>query len=112
MHLDLAHGSLATLPSVLAAGPLAGNWFWTIIIGFFVGIFAKLITPGKDPAGFFITIIIGIAGSLLMLLVGRALFGWYTEGTDQSPGFIASTIGAIILLVIYHLITRRSGPSV
>ena len=104
MHLHL--DSLATLPSVLAAGPLAGGWIWTILIGFLVGVVAKLITPGKDPAGFFITAIIGIVGSLVALLIGRAL-GWYAEGA--APGFVASVVGAIILLVIYHAITRRSG---
>ena len=109
MHLHLDLGSLATLPSVLAAGPLEGGWIWTILIGFIVGIVAKIITPGKDPAGFFITTIIGIVGSLVALFIGRAL-GWYAEG--QAPGFIASVIGAIILLVIYHLITRRSGSGV
>ncbi len=109
MHLDL---SLASLSPILAIGTLSHNWFMTIIIGFVVGFLAKLITPGKDPAGFFITIIIGIAGSLLMLLVGRYVFGWYEEGQNQSPGLIASTIGAIIVLVIYHLATRRSGPTV
>lgn len=112
MHLDLSLNSLASLPSFLADGTLSHNWFVTIIIGFVVGFLAKLITPGKDPAGFFITIIIGIAGSLLMLLVGRTFFGWYGEGQNQSPGFIASTIGAIIVLVLYHAIFRRSGPSV
>ena len=109
MHLNLDLGSLATLPSVLADGPLAGGWIWTILIGFVVGIVAKIITPGKDPAGFFITTIIGIVGSLVALFIGRAL-GWYAEG--KAPGFFASVVGAIILLVIYHLITRRSGPTV
>ena len=104
MYLDL---SLASLPT-LAAGPLAGGWIWTIVIGLLVGFVAKLITPGKEPAGFLITMIIGIAGSLVALFLGRAL-GWYAEG--DAPGFIASVIGAVILLVIYHLITRRSGPT-
>ena len=112
MHLALSLASLSTLPSFLADGTLSHNWFVTIIIGAIVGFVAKLITPGKEPAGFLITVIIGIAGSLLMLLVGRTLFGWYTEGQNQSPGFIASTIGAVIVLVIYHLIFRRSGPTV
>lgn len=109
MHLDLSLGSLSALPSFLAAGPLAGGWIWTILIGLLVGFVAKLITPGKEPAGFLITMIIGIAGALVALLIGRAL-GWYAEG--QTPGFIASVIGAVIVLVIYHMLTRRSGPSV
>ena len=109
MHLTLSLGSLSTLPSFLADGPLAGGWIWTIVIGLLVGFVAKLITPGKEPAGFLITMIIGIAGSLVALLIGRAL-NWYAEG--QTPGFIASVVGAVILLVIYHMFTRRSGPTV
>jgi uncharacterized membrane protein YeaQ/YmgE (transglycosylase-associated protein family) len=78
---------------------------WTIVIGFVVGVIAKLLTPGRDPAGFFITAAIGIGGSLLMTFVGKTM-GWYQPG--QSAGFLAAIVGAIILLVAYHLISRRS----
>jgi uncharacterized membrane protein YeaQ/YmgE (transglycosylase-associated protein family) len=80
------------------------HWLWVILIGLVVGALAKLIMPGKDPGGIIITILIGIAGSLVGTWLGRAL-GLYQEG--QSAGFIMSLIGAILLLGIYHLIRRR-----
>jgi len=78
---------------------------WTIIIGFIVGLIAKMLTPGRDPGGFFITAIIGIVGSLLATYGGQAL-GLYNPG--EPAGFIGSVIGAIILLAIYHLVRRNS----
>ena len=78
---------------------------WTILIGFVVGLLAKMLTPGRDPSGFFITVIIGIAGSFLATYGGQAL-GWYQPG--QAAGFIGSLVGAIILLVIYHMIRRKT----
>jgi uncharacterized membrane protein YeaQ/YmgE (transglycosylase-associated protein family) len=80
---------------------------WTILIGFIVGLVAKMLTPGRDPAGFFITAAIGIAGSLLATYGGQAM-GFYQAG--EPAGFIGSLIGAIILLVIYHMI-RRNPPA-
>ena len=77
---------------------------WTIIIGFVVGLLAKAITPGRDPAGFFITAAIGIAGSLIATYGGQAL-GLYRTG--EPAGFVGSLVGAVILLAIYHLIRRR-----
>ena len=77
---------------------------WTILIGFVVGLLAKMLTPGRDPAGFFITAAIGIAGSLLATFGGQAL-GLYQAG--EPAGFIGSLIGAIILLVIYHVVRRK-----
>ncbi len=77
---------------------------WIIIIGFVAGALAKLIMPGKDPGGFLITIVLGIAGALLSTLLGR-LVGWYSPG--DSAGFIGAFIGAIILLVIYRLIKKK-----
>ena len=79
---------------------------WTLIIGLVIGAVAKLLMPGKDPGGFIITILLGIAGSFVGTYIGRAL-GLYAEG--QSAGFIMSVIGALILLVIYHLIRRRTA---
>ncbi|EEF62775.1 GlsB/YeaQ/YmgE family stress response membrane protein [Pedosphaera parvula] len=75
----------------------------TIIIGFIVGVIAKLLMPGRDPGGFVITTLLGIAGAFIAKYIGQAL-GWYREG--QNAGFIASVIGAIILLAIYHLVRR------
>ena len=80
---------------------------WTILIGFVVGLLAKMLTPGKDPSGFFITAIIGIAGSLLATYGGQAL-GLYAAG--EPAGFLGSLVGAIILLVLYHFLVRKSAP--
>jgi uncharacterized membrane protein YeaQ/YmgE (transglycosylase-associated protein family) len=77
---------------------------WTILIGFLVGLVAKLLMPGRDPGGFIITILLGIAGSFLAGFVGRALH-WYSEG--QPAGFIFSVIGAIVLLILYRVLFHR-----
>lgn len=76
----------------------------TIIIGLIVGFIAKLLKPGKDPGGFIITALIGIAGSFFATFIGQAM-KWYQPG--QTAGFIGSVIGAIILLILYSLITRK-----
>ena len=81
---------------------------WTIVIGFIVGLLAKLVMPGKDPGGFFVTAALGIAGSLLASYGGRAL-GIY--GGDETAGFIGAFLGAIILLIIYRLFMRNRTPS-
>ena len=73
-----------------------------LIIGLVVGAIAKLIMPGKDPGGIIVTMLIGIVGALVAGFLGRAL-GWYHEG--EPAGFIASVVGAILLLVIYRLVT-------
>ncbi|ALL67136.1 putative membrane protein [Paraburkholderia caribensis MBA4] len=77
----------------------------TIVVGLIVGLIARALKPGDDSMGWIMTIILGIAGSLIAGYVGRAL-GWYQPG--QAAGWIASIIGAIILLVIYHLVRRRT----
>ena len=80
---------------------------WMIIVGLIVGAIAKLIMPGHDPGGIIVTMLLGIAGSIVAGLIGRAM-GWYAAG--QSAGFIASVIGAIIILAIYRVIIgRRPG---
>jgi len=80
---------------------------WMIIVGLIVGALAKLIMPGHDPGGIVVTILLGIGGSILAGFLGRAV-GWYAEG--QPVGFIASVIGAIIILAIYRIIIgRRAG---
>ena len=81
---------------------------WTLIIGLVVGAIAKLLMPGKDPGGFIITIILGIAGSFLATYIGRAM-GFYRDGS--SAGFIASIIGAIILLIIYRMFRGKSAAT-
>jgi len=77
---------------------------WTILIGFVAGLVARAIKPGDDSAGFIMTTLIGIAGSLIATYVGQAI-GWYTAG--QGAGFIASVLGAIVLLFIYGLVKRK-----
>lgn len=77
----------------------------TLIIGLLVGAVAKLLTPGRDPGGCIITILLGIAGAFVAGYLGQAI-GWYQPG--QPAGFIASVIGAMLLLLIYRLIFRRT----
>jgi uncharacterized membrane protein YeaQ/YmgE (transglycosylase-associated protein family) len=75
-----------------------------ILFGLVVGIIAKLLMPGRDPGGFIITILLGIAGALVGGFIGRAM-GFY--GPNQSAGWLVSILGAIILLVIYRFAVRR-----
>jgi uncharacterized membrane protein YeaQ/YmgE (transglycosylase-associated protein family) len=77
---------------------------WMLIIGLVVGALAKLIMPGKDPGGIIVTMLIGVAGSLIAGFLGRAA-GWYQEG--ESAGFISSLVGALVLLGIYRLVQGR-----
>jgi uncharacterized membrane protein YeaQ/YmgE (transglycosylase-associated protein family) len=77
---------------------------WTILIGFIVGLVARAVKPGDDSAGFIVTTLIGVAGSLIVTYVGQSM-GWYTAG--QGAGFIASVLGAIVLLLLYGLVKRK-----
>ena len=77
---------------------------WMAIFGLIIGALAKLAMPGKDPGGIFVTMGLGIAGSLLATFVLRAV-GHYDE--TQSAGWIASFVGAFILLLIYRLVKRK-----
>lgn len=81
-------------------------FFYMIGIGLIVGAIAKLLTPGKDPGGCIVTILIGIAGSLVAGFIGHAV-GWYAPG--QTAGIIASIFGAIILLLLYRVFTGMRG---
>ena len=75
-----------------------------IVFGLVVGIIAKLLTPGKDPGGFIITMLLGIAGALLGGFVGRAM-GFY--GPQETAGWLMSIGGAILLLLLYRVMVRR-----
>lgn len=75
-----------------------------ILFGLVVGVIAKLLMPGRDPGGFIVTILLGIAGALLGGFIGRAM-GFY--GPDQAAGWIISILGAILLLVLYRMMARR-----
>ena len=84
------------------------HWIWEAVIGLIVGALAKLIMPGKDPGGIWITMGLGVAGSLLATLLGKAV-GWYGQG--EAAGFITSLIGAVVLLAIYRLYKSKTGSS-
>jgi uncharacterized membrane protein YeaQ/YmgE (transglycosylase-associated protein family) len=75
-----------------------------ILFGLVVGIIAKLLMPGRDPGGFIVTILLGIAGALLGGFVGRAM-GFY--GENQGAGWLMSIVGAIVLLLLYRMMVRR-----
>ena len=81
---------------------------WTLIIGLLAGIVAKLLMPGRDPGGFIITILLGIAGAFLATWLGQAI-GWYEAG--EGAGFIGAVVGAVIILIIYRMIARRRSAT-
>ncbi|MCX7555821.1 GlsB/YeaQ/YmgE family stress response membrane protein [Xanthomonadaceae bacterium JHOS43] len=78
--------------------------FWTILIGFFAGLVARAIKPGKDAMGWIMTILLGIGGSLLATYGGQAL-KLYQPG--EAAGFIGAVIGSIILLVIWGAMSKK-----
>lgn len=77
----------------------------TILIGLVVGLIARAVKPGDDKLGWIMTIILGIAGAFLASFVGSSM-GWYAQG--EPAGWIASIIGAVVLLVIYSMIRRKA----
>ena len=77
---------------------------WTILIGFVAGLVAKMLTPGSGPGGFFMTAALGIGGSLAATYLGQ-FTGLYSA--SQSAGFIGAVIGAVALLLAYHLAARK-----
>ena len=77
---------------------------WTILIGLVAGALARFIVPGKDPGGFLVSIILGIAGALVATFLGRAL-GLYQAG--ESAGFIGAVVGAVLVLIVYHAVRGR-----
>lgn len=77
---------------------------WTIVLGFVIGVIAKLLHPGKENMGFIMTVLLGMAGAFLAGVIGQFL-GWYQAG--EGAGFIASVVVAIVLLVIYGKIRQR-----
>jgi uncharacterized membrane protein YeaQ/YmgE (transglycosylase-associated protein family) len=83
-----------------------GAILWTLVIGLIVGGIAKLLMPGKDPGGCIITILLGVAGAFVAGYLGR-LVGWYQPG--EPAGFIASVIGAMLLLLIYRMVAGKRG---
>jgi uncharacterized membrane protein YeaQ/YmgE (transglycosylase-associated protein family) len=77
-----------------------------IVFGLVIGIIAKLLMPGRDPGGFIVTILLGVAGALVGGFIGRAM-GLYSAG--QSAGWIMSILGAVILLALYRMMMRRQA---
>jgi uncharacterized membrane protein YeaQ/YmgE (transglycosylase-associated protein family) len=77
---------------------------WTALIGLIIGAVAKLLMPGKDPGGWIITMLLGLAGSFIASYLGR-MIGWYKEG--QEAGFIMSVLGAILLLFLYRMLVAK-----
>jgi uncharacterized membrane protein YeaQ/YmgE (transglycosylase-associated protein family) len=81
------------------------SFLWTIIIGFIAGVIAKFVTPGeREPKGFILTTLLGIAGALVATYLGQAI-GWYHAG--QEAGFIGAIVGAVIILLIWGFIERQ-----
>jgi uncharacterized membrane protein YeaQ/YmgE (transglycosylase-associated protein family) len=79
-----------------------------VFIGLVVGALAKLIMPGHDPGGIIVTILLGIGGSVIAGMIGRAL-GWYAPG--EATGFIASVVGSILILAIYRVLIGSGDRS-
>ena len=79
---------------------------WTIIIGFVAGIIAKFIMPGdNEPSGFILTTILGIVGAFVASYLGQAM-GWY--GPGEGAGLIGAAVGAIIILAVWGMLSRRA----
>jgi len=78
---------------------------WALVVGLIVGALAKLVMPGRDPGGIIVTMLLGVAGSFLALLIGRSM-GMYGVH-DDAPGIIASTLGAVLLLAGYRALAGR-----
>ena len=78
---------------------------WTLLIGLVVGFIARAVMPGEQKFGWIMTAVLGVAGSLVATYAGQAL-GLYSAGS--AAGWIASVIGAIILLVIYGMVQKKS----
>ena len=76
-----------------------------IVFGLIVGVIAKLLMPGRDPGGFVVTMLLGIAGALLGGFVGRAA-GLY--GPNDAAGYLMSTLGAVLLLFLYRMFVTRT----
>ncbi len=77
---------------------------WTLLIGFLVGLVARAILPGRNPMGFFVTALLGVAGSFTASFVGRSL-GWYQPG--EGAGFFLSVLGAVMLLLAYGAFLQK-----
>lgn len=85
------------------------GWLWMAIVGLFVGIVAKFLMPGRDPGGFIITALLGIAGMFVGGWLSHLMFGTTAPGGQVEPaGFIGGVIGALILLALYRMFKRNA----
>jgi uncharacterized membrane protein YeaQ/YmgE (transglycosylase-associated protein family) len=82
----------------------SNNWLYIILIGFVVGLLARLLKPGRDSMGIIFTTLLGIAGALLAGWAGQQM-GWY--GPGQPAGFLGALLGAIVILIVVSLFRRR-----
>ena len=80
------------------------GWLMWILIGLIAGAIAKAITPGKEPSGCIVTIVLGIAGALVAGFLGQQL-GWYRPG--EGAGFLAAIVGSVLILLVYRLVAGR-----
>jgi uncharacterized membrane protein YeaQ/YmgE (transglycosylase-associated protein family) len=86
---------------------MIGFLVWMLVIGIIAGFLARLLVPGRDPMGFFATVVLGIVGSFIGGFLGYVLFGHdVDEGALQPSGIVGSVIGAVIALLIYRALTR------
>ena len=82
---------------------------WIVVIGFLAGIIARILAPGpNNPSGFILTVVLGIAGAFLATFIGQTI-GWYRP--DQGAGFIAATVGALVVLFIWHRLVASQAIS-
>ncbi len=81
------------------------NILWIVVIGFVAGIIARFLAPGENnPTGFILTTVLGIAGAFIATFIGQAI-GWYR--LDQGAGLVGATVGALIVLFIWHRLVAR-----
>ena len=77
-----------------------------LLVGLVVGAIARVIMPGRDPAGLLITSLLGVSGAVVAWVAGRAI-GWY-DASGAGPGFIASILGALAVLAVYRTVSGRT----
>ena len=82
------------------------GWLGWIVVGGIAGALGKLLMPGKDGGNIFMTILLGIAGAVVMGFIGSAI-GWY--GPGEGPGFIAAVVGSIVILFVYRQIKKNKA---
>jgi uncharacterized membrane protein YeaQ/YmgE (transglycosylase-associated protein family) len=82
------------------------GFIWTLIIGLVAGALAKFFMPGPDPGGIIITMLLGVAGAFLATWLGQTI-GWYDAG--EGAGLIGAVVGAVLILIAYRMLKRRSA---